>query len=99
MDNVYTSNEIVQGRLKEDKKTYLLFLDTSIQKAYDCAWCEYKLWVMGVKRRMWRVIKKMYDFSKSMLLLEGEKSHIFKVVEQGVAQSCSYPHIIFSINY
>ena len=25
MDNVYTLNEIVQGRLREDKKTYALF--------------------------------------------------------------------------
>ena len=30
MDNVYTLNEIVQGRLSEDKKTYASFLD--IQK-------------------------------------------------------------------
>ena len=27
MDNVYTLNEIVQGRLKEDKETYAFFLD------------------------------------------------------------------------
>ena len=33
MDNVYTINEIVQGKLREDKKTYALFLD--IQKAFD----------------------------------------------------------------
>ena len=26
MDNVYTLNEIVQGRLREDKKTYAFFL-------------------------------------------------------------------------
>ena len=36
MDNVYTLNEIVQGRLREDKKTYAFFLD--IQKAYDSVW-------------------------------------------------------------
>ena len=36
MDNVYTLNEIiVQGRLREDKKTYAFFLN--IQKAYDSA--------------------------------------------------------------
>ena len=33
MDNVYTLNEIVQGKLWEDKKTYAFLLD--IQKAYD----------------------------------------------------------------
>ena len=36
MDNVYTLNEIVQGRVREDKKTHALFLD--IQKAFDSVW-------------------------------------------------------------
>ena len=73
MDNVYTLNEIVQDRLREDKKTYAFFLD--IQKAYDSVWHDglwyvwhdglwYKLWDMGVKGRMWRVIKKMYESSR-----------------------------------
>ena len=48
MDNMYTLNEIVQGRLREDKKKYVFFLD--IQKAYDGLW--YKLWDMGIKERM-----------------------------------------------
>ena len=62
------------------------FLDS--QKAYDSVWHDglwYKLWDMGVKGRMWRVIKKMYESSKSAVLLEGEKSDTFKI-EQGVAQ-------------
>ena len=40
-----TLNEIVQGRLREDKKTYAIFLD--IQKAYNSVWHDglwYKLW-------------------------------------------------------
>ena len=44
------------------KKTYTFFLD--IKKAYDTVWHEglwYKLWDMGVKGRMWRVIKKLYE--------------------------------------
>ena len=97
MDNVYTLNEIVQGRLREDKKTYAFFLD--IQKAYDTVWHDglwYKLWDMGVKGRMWRVIKKMYMSSRSAVLLEGEKSHSFNV-DQGVAQGCSLSPILFSV--
>ena len=43
---------------------------------------------MGVKRKMWRVVKGMYEASKSLVLLNGEKSNIFNV-EQGVAQGCS----------
>ena len=75
MDNVYTLNEIVQGWFREDKGTYAFFLD--VQKAYDTVWRD-GLWLklsdMGVEGRMWRVIKKMYEASRSTALLEGEKS-------------------------
>ena len=37
---------------------------------------------------MWRVIKKMYEPSRSAVFLEGEKSAVFRL-EQGVAQGCS----------
>ena len=43
---------------------------------------------MGVKGRMWRVIKKMYMSSRNAVLLEGQKSDSFNV-DQGVAQGCS----------
>ena len=38
--------------------------------------------------KMWRVIKGMYESSRSAASLEGEKSEVFHV-EQGVAQGCS----------
>lgn len=96
-DNVYTLNEIVQGRLREGKETYAFFLD--VQKAYDTVWRSglwLKLWDLGVKGRIWRVIKKMYESSRSSVLLEGEKSASFSV-EQGVAQGCSLSPILFSV--
>ena len=43
---------------------------------------------------MWRVIKRMYEASRSAVLLDGEKSASFSV-EQGVAQGCSYPQFYF----
>ena len=55
-----------------------------------------KLWDMGVKGRMWRVIKKIYEASRSTVLLEGEKSAMFSV-EQGEAQGCSLSPILFSV--
>ena len=45
---------------------------------------------------MWRVIKEMYESSRSAVLLEGEKSEVFNV-EQGVAQECSLSPILFSV--
>ena len=53
---------------------------------HDGLW--YKLWGMGVKGRIWRVFKKTYESSKTVVFLEGEKLNIFKI-EQGVAQGCS----------
>ena len=41
VDNVYTLNEIVHGRLKEDKYTYAFLLD--VQKAYDTVWRDVKI--------------------------------------------------------
>ena len=82
---------------RENKKTFALFLD--IQKAFNTVWHDgllYKLWYMGAKWRMWRVIKKMCMSSRSAVLLEGEKSDSFNV-EQGVAQGCSLSPILFSI--
>ena len=51
---VYTLNEIVQGRLREGKKTYAFFLD--VQKAYDTVWRNglwVRIWGLGVRGRMW----------------------------------------------
>ena len=97
VDNVYTLNEIIQGRMREGKYTYAFFLD--IQKAFDTVWHDglwFRLWELGVRGRMWRVIKKMYDITESAVLLEGEKSKPFDI-SQGVAQGCSLSPILFSI--
>ena len=67
-----------------------------MQKAYDTVWRDglwLKLWDLGVKGRMWHVIKKMYEVSRSA---EGEKSTTFSL-EQGVAQGCSLSPILFSV--
>ena len=46
--------------------------------------------------KVWKVIKQMYEFSRSVVLLEGETSNTFSL-EQGVAQGCSLSPILFSI--
>ena len=43
---------------------------------------------------MWRVIKRIYESSKSAVLLDGERSEAFGV-EQGVAQGCSLSFAVF----
>ena len=46
------------------------------------------MWELGVRGKMWRVIKEMYRVSRSAVLLDGECSEAFDV-EQGLAQGCS----------
>ena len=52
-----------------------------------------ELWEFGVRGKMWRVIKKMYKYSKSAVLSDRERSEAFDV-EQGVAQGSP---ILFSV--
>ena len=63
---------------------YVFFLD--VKKAYDIVWRTFlwfKLWDMGVKGRIWWVIKKMS--SRSVVLLEGEQSATFRRWHKAVA--------------
>ena len=94
MDNTYALNEIVQSRLKEGKVTYVDVKTAYDSVLYDGLWL--KLWKMGVRGKVWRVIKQMYEFSRSAVFLEGEKSDTFSL-EQGVAQGCSLSPILFSV--
>ena len=51
-DNIYTLNELVQGRMKEDKKTFAFCLDE--QKAYNTVWQNglcLKLWEHGAQEK------------------------------------------------
>ena len=76
--------------LKEDKGTSF-FLDA--QKAYDTMWWDglwFKVWDVGVKGRMWHVIKKMCE---AMQCFE-RGSAIFRL-EQGVVQGSSLSPILF----
>ena len=83
----------MQGRLKEDKITYTFFSD--VKNAHVTVSCDglwLTLWEMGVSGR---IIKQMYEFSRSMVPLEGEKSETFSL-KQDVAQGCSLSPILFS---
>ena len=49
-----------------------------------------------MKGKMWRVIKTVYNSSRSAVLLEGEKSPTFSA-KQGVVQGCSLSPILFLV--
>ena len=85
VDNIFTLNKIMQGRMREGKHTYAFFLD--VPKAFYTVWhvgLWFKLWELGVRGRMWRFIKNMYDITQSAVLLEGEISEPFNIGQGGV---------------
>ena len=64
-----------------------------LMHSYDTVWRNglwVKLWELGVRGKMWRVIKEMYRVSRSAVLLDGE-------CYEGVAQGCSLSPILFSV--
>ena len=55
IDNIFTLNEVIQGRMREGKHTYAFFL--AVQKAFDTVWHDglwFKLWELRIRGRMWR---------------------------------------------
>ena len=73
IDNIFSLNELIQGRIKEGKLTYAFFLD--VKKAYDTVWRDglwYKMWEMGIKGKMWRVVRSLYVNNRSCIFLEGK---------------------------
>ena len=83
--------------MREGKKTYAFFLD--VQKAYDTVWRNglwVKLWDLGVRGRMWRVIKRMYEASRSAVLLDGEKpASLILVLSKVWHRVVVYPQFYF----
>ena len=97
IDNIFSLNELIQGRIKEGKSTYAFFLD--VKKAYDTVWRDglwYKMWEMGIKGKMWRVVRSLYVNNRSCIFLEGKSSDYFSI-NQGVAQGCTLSPTLFLI--
>ncbi|CAB1115185.1 unnamed protein product [Ectocarpus sp. CCAP 1310/34] len=97
VDHVFTVGRIIQGRKRAGKPTYCFFLD--VKKAYDTVWRN-GLWKQlskyGIKGKMWRVLKKMTECTKSAVMLDGELSKFFDI-EQGVPQGCTLSPTLFQV--
>ncbi|CAB1110306.1 unnamed protein product [Ectocarpus sp. CCAP 1310/34] len=95
--HVFTVGRIIQGRKRAGKPTYCFFLD--VKKAYDTVWRN-GLWKQlskyGIKGKMWRVLKKMTECTKSAVMLDGELSKFFDI-EQGVPQGCTLSPTLFQL--
>ena len=55
-----------------------------------------KLWEIGTRGKMWRMIKNMTECARSAVMLDGEISTYVDIL-QGVAQGCTLSPNIFKI--
>ena len=97
VDHVYTLGKIIQGRKDAGLTTYCFFLD--VQKAYDTVWRNglwKKLWEIGIRGKMWRMMKKMTECARSAVMLDGEISKYVDIL-QGVAQGCTLSPNLFKV--
>ena len=57
----------------------------------------YTMWKMGIKGKMWRVVRSLYVNDRSCIFLEDDSSELFPS-KQGVAQGCTLSWTLFSVN-
>jgi hypothetical protein len=97
VDHIFTLSELTRARRKRRKETHCAFLD--IRKAYDTLDRD-ALWKrlidVGLRGKMWRVIKNLYDVVESSVLVGQQKTEWFPV-EAGVRQGCILSPILFAI--
>ena len=89
IDNIFSLSELIKGRIREGKSTFAFFLD--VKKTYDTVWRDglwYKMWEMGIKSKLWRVVRSLYANNRSCVFWEGKSSEFFSI-NQGVAQGCT----------
>lgn len=95
VDQLFVLTEILKTRT--GKTTYTAFID--VKKAYDTVWRNglwKRLWDEGVRGRIWRVIKAMYNIVQSTVLVGEEKTEMFDL-HTGVRQGCVLSPILFSL--
>jgi hypothetical protein len=95
VDQLFIMHEVIKGR--KPKKTYSCFID--VQKAYDRVWRDglwKKLDEYGIRGKMWRVIRNIYENVESCVVVDGKSTDWFSI-EVGVRQGCILSPILFNL--
>jgi hypothetical protein len=97
VDHILSISEVLRARRGRKKQTFCAFLD--ITKAYDMMNRD-GLWKrlidVGIRGKMWRVLKNLYDIVQSSVLVGKHRTCWFSV-EAGVRQGCILSPILFAI--
>ena len=96
-NHLFSSSHILQERTRQGLPTWLFFRDAA--KAFDTVWRDVmldRLWDMGVRGRLWRIIRNLYQGNRSRVVLNGQKSNFFPI-DQGVAQGNPLSPTLYAI--
>ena len=94
-DQIYVLWNILMNRVGQ--KTYCCFID--LKKAFPSVWRNglwKRLWDEGVRGKIWRIIRSLYENTESCVLIGEEKTNYFDV-DVGVRQGCILSPTLFSI--
>jgi hypothetical protein len=95
IDQLFIMTEIIKNR--RPGHTYVCFLD--IQKAYDRVWRDglwEKLHQYGIKGKMWRVLRSVYESVESSVIVNDHRTRFFGV-DVGLRQGCLMSPILFAL--
>ena len=95
VDQLFILTEIIRNR--RPHKTFCTFID--IQKAYDKVWREalwYKLYKMGIRGKLWRVLRNIYEKVESCVVLGDHCTEFFEVL-LGLRQGCLLSPMLFDL--
>jgi len=98
VDHILTVSELVRSRKVRRKETHCAFLD--IRKAYDMLDRD-ALWKrlidVGLRGKLWRVLRNLYDVVESSVLVGHRRTEWFQV-EAGVRDAFSPPSCLPSLS-
>ena len=97
IDHIFSVSEVLRLRRRRGRETHCAFLD--IKKAYDSIHRDgiwKRLLDVGIRGKMWRVLKNLYDVVESCVLVGQQRTEWFSL-EAGVRQGCILSPILFAI--
>ena len=97
VEHCFSIEQICSERKRNKLNTFLFFMD--LRKAFDTVWHDglmHKLHEVGVRGKIWRVVRNFYGGTRSMVSINNHEGTPFPI-QQGVAQGCPLSPILFSV--
>ena len=97
-DQYFTAHEIMSHRWEEGKPTYCCMID--VKSAYDKVWRNgllYRLWMLGIRGRCWKIIQSMYASTVRRVRLDRNQFSDYFPIDVGVAQGSVLSPLLYAL--